>query len=779
MKLTKRILVAALALALLVSGFAFASFAEEPEREYEYTVEGIDRAEQILEYYYSEEYVKYGFEDGQYEDLLLLKGANKKFQPALAIKADPKNEFNNVLEVSGMSRKNHGMAYEKTADGAVLTDSVIVSNRVYFGEGTNKGLNYALKLNTASEKDPGFRLFSIVEIDVKEKTLKYSGWDSDKQVMEPLAFTAENVTIETGKWYELFVIYNSTDDYYFIEVADENGIIFESGKIAITGATGIGSFALNLMNNGSGAMTTYLDDVKVYEGTTERDSDYAYGNTQTTILDLHKFFNADDTDYATKLRIADVMQALYVVDPSFFDVYDYDIWESIQDVAISEMFATLAGEFLARVEVIDSLLPYAARVENLEYVTEYERKLPEDALLDSTLGITPEVSAAIKESRVLLAKESENVATVKTHSENFIDFMTNVYDPENKDYVQLQVWMAELGDVYVAENEDFEDFDTTLYPYQTRFYTEFDSTYVGMETPYALYTDFVTKFTEIDTAVYEFFTHIDSLEISASFGGRYYAYACAAEVYNNGDIHPMLDNTTVPGLMEKIDFFLRSEPSILAKMQDCELFITIVEEATIASYYTILVDKLEKAAEAYKNIALDYEGVFDAVETFNSLRLVREAIEAGADKYIAAVNAIADAGDDFYAKKAAVENALSLKAEGDVLGYAGVKEANVILSAAESDINFREGNSTTLISLVAQTAATESIIERRQLLRLAAYAYENCEDAYEGVADAKAAFEAEMERFVKDVKAANAAIVAVNDSAASIAGAVFGVAIFN
>ena len=191
-----------------------------------------------------------------------------------------------------------------------------------------------------------------------------------------------------------------------------------------------------------------------------------------------------------------------------------------------------------------------------------------------------------------------------------------------------------------------------------------------------------------------------------------------------------------------------------------------------------MVEKLDLAVAAYANIALDYENMVAYVDLFTELRSRRAGIEAEAAGYIAAVKAIEEA-EGFDAKKEAVNNAAKLKVRGDVLGYAGVEEANIIFSTAKADVEFREYSSLSLISLVAEIKATESISARRKLLALAETAYENAEDEYKGVDIAKEVFLAEKEAFKADVAAANASIIAATDAAAAIASAVNGAAIFN
>ncbi len=777
MKFAKRILVAVLAIALLTSMFALSSVAEE-DREYDYRLGSITMAEQILEYYALDDYLADNYEDGTWnEDILNITKASR-YVPTYGIAADPLNPDNMVL-TSSLPRNRTAVGYKlESAPGELLTDKLIVSARVYFDESATNGLNFKLNAGLQSEIDPSSRYFDIVKIDMKTGALTYSGWDDETQIMEADKYTYADFTAVTGVWYDILITFNAEADYYNLIIKNvpddesEAEVLVNTGNVEIKGATGMAGFNLSVAHTANSAASFSFDNIEIYEGTTTRSPSYKSENTKIHVEDLVEFYAAETTDYATKLRIADTLFELY-------STYSVDIsYENTVD-SISKMYETLAAEFIARAGAIDDTLNYAGRAAWIEKIEKYELKLPQNADLATTPGLTPELIEDIIECRNALTAEKASVAIVKEHSENYIDFMTNVYDADNKNYVQMQVWVAELNDEYTEDNTAFAGFDTVKYPYQTRFYSEFDPTYEGVPELVKEAEAFVAKFNEINANINAFLTHVDSIELSASFGARYTAYVHAFEVYNNGVIHPAVDNDSHAELKNRIAYYKRTEPSILSKKAECELFISLVEQAQIASYYTVFVEKLDLAVAAFKDIAIDYENITESVEIYNELRLTRAAIEADANAYIAAVDAIADAEDDFYAKKEAVALAIELKDAGNVLGYPGVKEANVALSAAEADVNFREFSSTTLISLVAEIESLDSIEKRRELLRLAYNANENAEDTYAGVAEAKAAFEVEMERFTADVKAANDAIVSVTDVAAAIVSAVNGVAIYN
>lgn len=802
MKKFKRILIATLAIALIASAFAVSSFAEDDNREYPYTIKEFDKAEQILEYYTLEDYLADNYDDGKLSEEFASVGRGGKYE----IVADPTASANNVLSVQ-LAKPNSDFRYSmKVLPEEALTDKIVVSSRVYFGDNADDGLTYNLRIGMQAETDPAPRYFNLFTIDMAAAEFRHYVSDGSHTNATTMQAVYNGWKPEAKTWYDIFVVYNCVDDYYKITISSvpadgsDAKVLAETGNIEIVGAASMCEYQLYVSALDSAdkrkVKNFYFDNVEIYEGTTYRNPSLKDPKTRTHIEDLTKFYADKNTTFEEKLRIADIYYFFYSLDPSEFDetvLTDFP-------VTAVQMNETIAQEIINRVNNIDDELPYGERVAYIDYINEYSDRLPEN-LTDANVkvaGITEDLAKAVEEARNVRDVAIVAIEKTREHSENFIDFMTNVYDANNKNYSQNKVWYAELHDKYDGSElykNDFLDIDKNAYPYQTRYYTsldpackdlvsaghnvEIDTQYKNIPDFYADYLAFCKKFEEIENNIKMFSIHVDSMELATTFGARYDAYVQAKSYYNDGVIHTGLDNFTHAELQRRIEFYLRTEPSIIVKMNDCEMFIAIVKEAQVASYYTVLNEKLNQAEVAYYGIALDYTGMFETVALYNELLLYRTSLEIAAEDYIEAVNAIADAKNLFYAKKEAVEYARSFKESGDVLGYPGVAEANVTFAEAEADVNFREGNSTTLITLVDKIADTDSISERRILLRQAMTAKENCEITYEGVVDAKIALDKEMTRFVNDVRAANAVISSANDSAAAIAGAVSGVQIFN
>lgn len=777
MKLAKRILVPVLVIALLASVFAFTTVAVD-DREYDYTLESITKAEQILEYYALDDYLADNYEDGTWDTAKIKATALAAFKPTYKVVADPLNADNKVLSVT-LPRAKTALGYTLSADGnELLTDRLIVSSRVYFDATATKGLEFKLNVGLRNEIEETSRYYDIIKVDMKNGgALTYAGWDETQQVMVADANTYADWQAQTGAWYDFLITFNAEDDIYNVVVksvptdGSEPEVLASSGNVSIKGAIGMSGFNVTATATGTGVSCCF-DDFEIYEGSTTRSPSIKEENTDIHVEDLVKFYNETE-DFATKVRIADVFYDLSAV-------YGVTL---VNAEAYTQMNAAIAQEFLNRVEKIDSTLEFFDRADWVDAISLYNDKLADnDGLLDLP-GITEDLAAAVVAAREIFLVEKAEIDVVREHSDNLIDFLTNVYDENNTDYLQMKAWFAEIHDQYVAENPDFADYDTEKYPYQTRFYTLADIRYGELPNLMDKYNAFEKKVAEIDAAIADFTAKVDEMEAAATFGPRFVAYVEATEIYNDGVIHEGLDNSTNAKLAERIAYYLEQQPIILEKQAQCEYFIDLVNQTAYASYYTVLVEKIDLAVAAYEFIEPDYEDIAESITLYASLLELRKSMEAEASAYIAAVEAIAEA-EGFYAKKEAVRVAAEYKVKGDVLGYEGVEEANIAFSEADADVKFRENSSMSLIKLVAQindlmSAESYNDYEVRALLRLADVAYENADDEINGVSVAKAAFDAAVEEFKADCAVANEIITAATDTAAAIAGAVKGASIYN
>ncbi len=780
MKLTKRILVAVLSLALLASVFVFSATAENT-----FNAEGITDIEDILEYYTLDDYLADNYDNGEWNTEYTVTDsdwpASKKYPPIqVTTENDPTaTEEDGVLSVSLPFNKKSGyMMGSDTGSKEILTDTLLLTFDIYFEDTCDKNLLYELKVGTVPEKEggrPSAGKSTILGITFVEKSngprFFYSDWDANTQAFKGTSSqkTFEDMIPETGKWYSISIAVNAKEDVFSFSITDTaENITATSGELDMSGCAGVwgfycyGQFASNSGRTEAEKKTTavkyYIDDMEIYEGTYVRYPSYKEEITATHLADLDRLYNAESSDNATKLRIAEVLAFLYGLDEESFPS---SLREILPD-AEKYINETYAAVFCEAVAAIDKASTYYERMAHLDVIEGYDVNLPANSELSGRPGITSELYDAVVACRELVEEEKEELAVVKEQSENFIILMQE-YD----------AWMAEDGDD--TTNRDFQPLNDFYDVAASNDYAMRDVAYEGVAAANESFADLEFRVTRINADVEAFIDNVTEMELAESFGPLYAAYVKALAGYTKygveGIINPDLNMDSHEVLSAKIEFFVGNRPSIEAKKLECDTFNHIMEEASNASYYTSLVAKLGEAAEYYPLVEIDYPGVAEAVELYNALLAQVADTESASEAYINSVAEIANK-TDFYQKKAAIDAALILKEFGDVLGVEGVKEANLALSAAQVDINLKEGNSTTLIALVEQIKAAKTLSEKRELIRLAVVSAEGSENTYKGVTEAKAALEAAIDAFESDVAAANGILASATEKAQAVASAV-------
>ena len=149
-------------------------------------------------------------------------------------------------------------------------------------------------------------------------------------------------------------------------------------------------------------------------------------------------------------------------------------------------------------------------------------------------------------------------------------------------------------------------------------------------------------------------------------------------------------------------------------------------------------------------------------------------MEKNADAYIAAVNelkALVAANGSYSAKKIAVASAKTLQESGNVLGYEGVKEANIDLAKVDSDIKALEGYSKTLIEIVNQLKEEKNLSVRRELILSAQACVEKAERSYTGVSAAITALNECIAQYKADVQLVNSALANATKNAGALSSA--------
>ncbi len=768
MKITKRILVAMLALALLVAGFAFMASAEE---ENPFSTDGIDEIEDILEFYDYEIYVN--------NDL------NFYDDEAAAPVEETEDEVEAVVQIPGDASAGYQVILPEPESNVIFEFSV------YVGEDAVGNLSFDLKARLMKGELPDSHFTTLFQIDMLANTpsFKYSLWNADEEVFEADTVALKGITPAVETWYDVVLVFDADNACYSFSVTPEGGEKVDSPAISLGDKVAMDYFRLvgefrNYTPEAIGNSASFKTrDVEIYGGTFVRDIDKRDEITATTLLELADIYEAAraDGDADTCIRIAEVYKALDHND-SFEGVLEDT--ESVYNYAYAQALIVSTG-------AIDETDTYANRRAVVAGIDRYNSFVPTDeALFDSegayveTAGIDATLAASVKAARVLLEKER---ATLNAIQENSIEFV--------KILLGEAVETTEEGEPVSipAYNDEWVNFDGEILPYYNRLKALFATKSEQPDLTYADETvdmaDVVEAWEKLENKVSfaqeskdTFKSYVDILnKTSKKFGVRYYdGYLPAKAFFEELVDNEYFDVDTYAELGKVIKTYNTNAAKMVIDETNCREFIKIVSEASLATYYTALVERLDKAATYLDKIEgkEDYKGIPEAKATYNTLLEATLKDKGNADVYIAKVNAAVEIFESdtatFAEKQAAFSAATALKALGNVYGYAGVSEANVALSQVESALAFVEGNSITLIDLVSQLADATTLTERRAIIRLAKEAAANSEATYEGVAAAKAKLEEAVTAFNKVVETANTALADATVNGASVAAALSG-----
>ena len=804
MKNAKRILIAILAIALVSSVFAFSVSAEN---EVNFRGEGIKEFDDILEYYLYENFIDLDFTESEWDAKVETAEYVKEFwkdkehtssttshYPRIGSAAvvDPDNSENMIYSAGLPYGKGAGFNVAASKSASVIAEQVMIAFDIKFEDSCIDNMYYDVEMYLPNGSSAQVLRFDFTSKEVGTPVIQYAAWDAEIGAFDNVRNTVEGLVPTTGVWYCIEICFNAATDTFYINIAEEGKepVRIES---EIPGAVGIkeidmfGKFSNTGVFNCKNAKTHnanvanfanlteadsayacgagkcrasvcaefHIDDLRVYEGSFARNSD-KFEITKTTLEDFRTFYQSGTLTFEQKFALAQTLDQLYSLDSTVFP-------EEVSSVLpegpgyVNEIYA---AETVTRANGLDKNADYYARYDYAHnYILMYDF-LPADDELAALPGMTEELVAALVAARKAVADEKAELAVIKEHSESFIAYI-HTYDPEVKDYYALNAFYDQaISDIYAKRALEYE----------------------GMAECTAIYEELVERVLTMNADVYEFVNHVETMEFAASFGYLYAAYVDATESFYKygepGVINPGLDNASHPDVQPKIDYYLLKAPFIQAKAKECDDFIAIIDEAKNTSYYTSLVGKLEEAVPYLDLIQNDYPGIAESLALYYALGESVVNAENASEAYIAAVKAI-EGKTEFYTKKAAVEAAAVLKAHGDVLGYEGVKEANIALAEAEADIYFREGSSTTLISLVDQIKAAKTLSEKRTLIRLATVHAAGADEGYKGVTDAKAALADAVKAFEAAVNQANKGVTDANKVALNVVNTVDGATIFH
>ena len=778
MKITKRVLTVLLLSALLLSCLLFTVSAEET-----FKADGISDIEDVLEYFEEEYFVYDDYEDGVWSKYYTENALNSE------IVSDPRNSENNILKVTGPAKDNK---YSVAVPADEILDTLVISFDIFYDSNMTGAYNVDIMMkNKEGLEDVTFTTF--LKFDVKNGKLMNSVFDPALNNGEGAYVLTEYTDFvpAVDTWHEVVMFFNTNTGVYSFKIFTDGAENWHTSPDFTIDAASFSKVELKPYLEGrtlTDKISLCLDDVRVYSGTFERFPARQTEIVNQTIKDLDALYNADGTDNLTKMRIAAVFEGL----KSAYTTDDAEIAKILQK-ATTYIHLAYADELIKRAEAIDTTLPYHDRDNFVTEFFSYSEKMPTDAELDSADGFKDdaELVSAVKAARALFNEEKLACDKIKADSVAFLLKMKD-YDPLNFNYESINTFYSEIT-VYT-------DVDYTF-----RGVVEGAGEYT-MEQAEADYGAFIERYARISASANAFISGTDKMlgavsgittsvpgeeAYEVAFGalseGFYVVDAVILSVDGNViDIDAELDEASIPDFENRNAVYFAHKASILENMVICDSFVSVMAQATAASYYTAQVKYFEEAKEIYDSVDINGRpalrkmayGVVESVENYLALEAYIANAQVFAKQYVdavaVAVSIIDSPTASFQDKLDAIANAAALKEQGDVTGIEGVAKANSDFSKYKSLIESVVADSNKLVALIPQITAANSFIERRALLVEAAKAAANSEVTLEGVFDALVAFEQYKAAYENDIAAMNKTHNTASSNALFVAGVITG-----
>ena len=798
MKLTKKIIVAVLALALLASSIVSSVFANDTVNG-TFSAEGINGIDDILEYYTCDAYVAENYEDEEdkvYADLSAYTGISASGNPMLqekyfelydcmnyfgfynhmtsvGVEANPNDATDKVLALN-LGVDDWAAYSYASPDKKALTDKVFFTFDVYFDESCMSNAFFEVEVVLEGKSPVSVLKFDFGQGDMfysypyTEPVVWYATWNEATGGFSNTSQVIDNFTPKFNTWYSVEVCFNSDDDNYSLKIFEgENTEPAANVAFQTPGANGISEFKCKSAFYRVGASffmvdedpanplhaLMYLDDMNIYEGSFLRNPANRDEIAEITLKELAALFNSADCTAEDRLLIADVYYELLN-----FDANSRAMVEKLVPTVWENVNLTYANEIINRVSKINGEGTY---YERQDYVTNkiapYDSRITAGVVTELP-GVSADVIAALNEARVAFQAELAALDVIRMQSEGFINAL-KAYDPANRDYsVIVSIYLEASKDEYKARMSDYE----------------------GMAEAELIFAELTAKYERMTSDVDDFVKLVNNMKAATTFGAYYDAFKIVKLAYYKYDempefalgafINPDLDSSTCPPLAEAMKYFEDNEADAENMAALCDAFNNEVFKASATEFYPALGTILNSAEAAYAAISgqfdyvKDYKGIeegltlADTYAAFEALKESYNAMGTASAAYINAVRAI-NGAIGFYAKRDAVNKALSLKAAGDNLDVEGVLEANLDLAKAEAMINELQGNSESLLALVAALEEAETISERRALIQEAGLYVDGATTEYHGVKTAITTLEKETEALEKDIAAVNEALM--------------------
>ena len=432
MKLTRRILVAILSIALIISCFAITISAEEEEF-------GADNIEDYLEYLDMPRYINDDFSSyvsGSAVDYLKGKALSNTVKISIPTEKSEIVTLTETNEEEEKTYENKALSYYFVAEDSdpgyfgtkfTFTEGVselIFSMRVRAEKGRAKMLpTYTLNLSVYDENGVPIgedSMVSPITVNFETGEVSYAKVSATNASLFSNALI-EDFTVNEDEWYDVFIMFDCTKgSYRFTITGAEEGDVFESEELSLGNAATIGeilpSFVTYPTCSGS---YCYFDDFEAYSGTFVRGYEELSEITALTLDKLATFIADNELDFETRERIIKVYIRIIESDyvPQFEDNYTQEEIEALYYGAIEYITATRTEAFINEVMSIDPSKSYSRRLIKIEAIEKYltpdpdrkpyEEIYTEDFYLENIKSAVTKIEALVEKEFSKAIKDAE------------------------------------------------------------------------------------------------------------------------------------------------------------------------------------------------------------------------------------------------------------------------------------------------------------------------------------------------------------------------------------
>ncbi len=738
MKMSKRIFVCLIALAIGVSMLALGVFADGTELKY--TTENHAR---ILEYYEEpiifgldfegEEVVSTGYTHAQ---LVNVKSATATSPTnTTAVVANDDGKYLSITGGTSDMRSSAAFINWNAEAGTEIDDFILEFDIMTSGEG-NRTVEIYVGETAATVAEiiakNGVPGTSIVKINFADGKIEYVNGSADGAY----TYGSVDAALASDTFYHVALNYSvvNCNVSFDISLGEQSVAAYTDGVIPteVVGNIRVGASIANMKKS-----TVAYDNVVASGGSFARIEEDKIPETERAISDFITICQSSDVSVDEKVAVVNTGMRLITVHGVVGETDE----ARANVLAFKKIGVGLfVDQLVACVNGITEDAPYAELVEYVESYAKFVDLIPEDvSFMDDAAACEAAVAA--------YQAEVERLEALKTDSEHVL---------------------AVLADV------DLSNTNIRSYSYLKSYYDAIANAtpyigYPGIPEIMESYNTVIEKYEQLDALGDMFAENVGiATDTDNTFGVRFNAFCVARDSYFDDPAYPEIESTLLAYNGVKLEM-----DAVIAL---CDEFILNVNRADYSQYLSAKQNALNSAENSLAEITekyIEYPGVPAAIERYNELTVSVGDSIAAAESYVAFVNELAEKADTLTKEElqAEINKALELQKTGNVIGVDGVTEANISLNNMQSDLELTVGYKTQFSNLVSELLAEKDNALKYGLALDAIEAAANAE-RYEGVnSDDKAKLDAAVAEYNAKIQALNDGFAAANEVACNTVSA--------